>query len=371
MCPDYPDDFYYLALCFADKFTPRQWRKIQATVRHPKELFLNPTEALKPYTIYKESLAFFQNPPWEEIEAAYRWREQKQNYIVSQIHPNYPPLLLNLCDPPFVLFVQTKNLDILNQPQLAVVGSRRPTEQGLLNTELFSKNLVKTGLTITSGLAYGVDATAHQSALKHSGSTIAVLGSGLDCIYPKTHKPLAKSIIEYGALISEFLPSTGPKPYHFPRRNRLISGLSLGVLIIEASLKSGSLITAQCALDQGRDVFTIPGSIHNPMATGNHALLQNGAKLVTQIQDILEEIPYSAKKIKAQKNENRYTLDSVEEKIISCLGIESLSINVISDRSHYQLDELLPRLLQMELKGCIKSNAHGYSISEQYYEQTK
>ena len=203
----------------------------------------------------------------------------------------YPRLLLEIADPPILLFVKGQ-FDLLNQPQLAMVGSRRASTQGKAIAFDFAKTLALSGLIINSGMALGIDAASHRGALV-TGSTVAVLGTGLAVTYPKQHQVLSQQIEAKGVLVSEFPPFTSPKPIYFPMRNRIISGLSLGVLVVEATKRSGSLITARLALEQGRDVFAIPGSIYNSMAKGCHELIRSGAKIVETIQEVIEDLPLS------------------------------------------------------------------------------
>lgn len=202
----------------------------------------------------------------------------------------YPPYLKEIHQPPWVLYVRG-DVELLQSPCLAVVGARKPSSYGMQTTRTFTTKLAKRGYTIVSGLAYGIDAQAHQSALDVEGKTIAVLASGVDVVYPKRHRRLYQQIVEHGAVLSESSPGTSPKPGLFPLRNRLISGLSLGTLVVEAAQKSGSLITAYCSLEQNREVFAIPGPIHSPLSAGTLQLIQEGAKCVVAIEDIIEELP--------------------------------------------------------------------------------
>lgn len=218
------------------------------------------------------------------------WLESSDQHHILTLHCDaYPPRLKQISDPPALLYVHGK-LSILNDPQLGIVGSRNPTQGGNNNAYEFAKHLAHTGLGITSGLALGVDGAAHQGAIDGNGPTIAVIATGIDRVYPAKHRELAHKIVETGAIISEFPVGTHPDSRHFPRRNRIISAMSYGVLVVEAALKSGSLITARLAMEQNREVFAIPGSIHNPLAKGCHQLIRQGAKLVETAEDILEEM---------------------------------------------------------------------------------
>lgn len=217
------------------------------------------------------------------------WLDQPQHHFIAFDDPRYPASLKETDGPPLGLFV-IGDPELLSLPQLAIVGSRNPTPTGVENAQAFAESLARAGLIITSGLALGIDGAAHRGALNAGGLTLAVCGTGLDRVYPARHRDLARDIAARGALVSEFPPGTPAMAGNFPRRNRLISGLSLGVLVVEAALQSGSLITARLAASQGREVFAIPGSIHNPLARGCHRLLRDGAKLVESADDVLEEI---------------------------------------------------------------------------------
>jgi DNA processing protein len=236
-----------------------------------------------------KTIRFLQSPPWEHVDAALCWQEQAGNHILIQSDPAYPRLLRDIDDAPPVLYVCGK-LETLMRPQLALVGSRNPSPDGRENAFQFARSLAMSGLCVTSGLAMGVDTEAHRGALAAKGVTVAVAGTGLDRVYPASNRDLAHQIAASGALVSEFPLGSGVRPSNFPRRNRIISGLSLGTVVVEATTRSGSLITARLAMEQGREVFAIPGSIHNPLARGCHRLLRDGAKLVETADDILEEL---------------------------------------------------------------------------------
>ncbi|WP_262927181.1 DNA-processing protein DprA [Phytohalomonas tamaricis] len=228
----------------------------------------------------------------KSIAAGLAWCEANANHhLLYPGHPHWPRLLDELPDPPAVLWGWGA-LDCLEVPALAMVGTRRPTREGLDNAAMFSRALVASGYSVISGMALGIDGQAHASALDAGGRTVAVLGCGADVLYPRQHRDLRRRLLESGGLIlSEHPPGTSAHPRHFPRRNRLITGLSRGVLVVEAALKSGSLVSARLAMEQNRDVFALPGSIHNPQATGCLWLIQEGARLVTKIDDILVELP--------------------------------------------------------------------------------
>ncbi|NHZ69869.1 MAG: DNA-protecting protein DprA, partial [Thermotogales bacterium] len=295
--------------------------------------------------------------------------------LLTCLDPGYPALLKEIPDPPALLFVHG-DPDYLNQPQLAVVGSRNPSHDGAALAREFSAHLASSGLTITSGLATGIDGAAHQGALQAGGGTVAVTGTGLDRVYPAKHRQLAHQIAENGALVSEFPPGTLPLPENFPRRNRIISGLSLGTLVVEAALRSGSLITAHAALEQGREVFAIPGSIHNPLARGCHALIREGAKLVETGDHILEELASLVTLCLSQANdgvtpksaagisENPANLDAEYFNLLDLMGYEPVSVDQLVQRSGLTPEQVSSMLLLLELENHVNSSPGGrYSRS--------
>jgi DNA processing protein len=289
--------------------------------------------------------------------------EASDNHLLTITDPLYPELLRQIPDPPAWLFLKG-DPDLLHHPQLAIVGSRNPTRGGRENATEFSRELAGQGLGITSGLASGIDAAAHEGALAANGITLAVVATGLDRVYPASNRELAHRIADSGLLVSEFPPGTEPRPGHFPSRNRIISGLSLGVLVAEATEKSGSLITARLATEQGREVFAIPGSIHNPLARGCHRLIRQGAKLVEQASDILEElapfitartpadtgaIPDSASPAEEEQPDEEYT------KLLEIVGYDPISIDEIIRQSGLTAAEVSSMLLLLELQGHVES----------------
>ena len=281
------------------------------------------------------------------------WLEDGNNRVVTLADSDYPQALLNIPDPPLLLYVKGR-LDLLNRSALAIVGSRNATPQGIHNAEAFARTLSDAGLCIISGMAHGIDAAAHRGALRgqdsNRGSSIGVVGTGLDRIYPAANRDLAHELAAQGALISEFPLGTQPLTANFPRRNRIISGMSVGCLVVEASLQSGSLITARLALEQGRDVFAIPGSIHAPQSKGCHALLKQGAKLVETAQDILEELgglPASPACSHATQGADSALLEQI--------GFDLVDLDTLSARCGLTVSELSAMLLALELEGRISA----------------
>jgi len=318
-------------------------------------------------------LSAFHQPDWLFIERVIEASNACGSQIITFGDDNYPQQLKEIYDPPLVLFVKG-NLDLLNSMQIAVVGSRNATVNGRENALLIAQQLSQHGLVITSGLALGIDASAHKGALITEKSTIAVVATGLDKVYPARHKPLVSKILaNKGAIVSEFFPGTSPKAGHFPKRNRIISGLSKGVLVVEAALKSGSLITARCALEQNREVFSVPSGIHNLQAKGCHWLIKQGAKLVEEAADIIEELSIGKhpalhlnqeQQLLANKSqvaiEKKLKNDLCKDVLLASVGFEVTPVDQVASRSELPIDEVLTRLTLLELKGLIASVPGGY-----------
>jgi len=337
-------------------------------------IFLNtPAEKIKtvlPEQAYCEFKKFQANPN-VKIKQAEETLEQLKMLSINLIcvdDKNYPALLKTTYQPPPLLYVQG-NLENLSLPQLAIVGSRNPTSSGRENAFRFARALANTGFAITSGLAIGIDGAAHQGALAElQGKTIAVLGSGIDKVYPKRHQALAANILDSGGtLLSEFPMSTDPHASHFPRRNRIISGLSLGVLVIEAAIKSGSLITARYALQQGREVFAVPGSIHNPLSRGCHSLLKDGATLVENVQDIKEPLQGLIEFKWAEANNIVEDLEPIspdlskeERHLFDFIDYCGATVDLLLSRTQLDAGKLLSLLIALELKGLIIQESGGY-----------
>ena len=298
------------------------------------------------------------------LDDTLRWLDAPQRAMLTCVDNAYPALLGNIGAPPPVLFV-SGHLPVLSSPQIALVGSRNNSAYGERWGQFFARELVVNGFVITSGLALGIDGLAHRAALDGGGKTIAVLGSGLNCVYPRRHQRLAKQIEEQGgAVISEFSLNTPPLPINFPRRNRIISGLSLGVLVVEASLRSGSLVTARYALEQNRDVFALPGPIGNPMTEGTHWLIQQGAYLVTHPKNIVEQIGSGLAWLSLPAEE---TISSAQEDVelpfadvLANVGDEVTPVDVVAERVGQPVPEVIGKLLDLELAGWIEAVPGGY-----------
>jgi DNA processing protein len=294
------------------------------------------------------------------------WLGPPDRHLLPLTSPHYPPLLAAVPDAPPALYVRG-SLEVLATPQLAIVGSRHPTASGRDTAFQFAAHLARCGLAITSGLADGIDGASHRGALAAGGATIAVCGTGLDVAYPEHHAGLADSIAASGALVSEFAPRTPPRRHHFPQRNRIISGLSLGTLVVEAARQSGSLITARCASEQGREVFAIPGSIHNPLSRGCHRLIRDGAKLVETAADILTELRISLAAAAAApassqahaRTRDSERLDKEYEILLDALGFDALGVDALVERSGLKPDAVASMLLILELQGLVEVRPGG------------
>ncbi|MFO1414688.1 MAG: DNA-processing protein DprA [Burkholderiales bacterium] len=283
------------------------------------------------------------------------WLDVPGNELVTWDDADYPGALLELGFAPPVLFFRGRR-ELLNRPALAIVGSRSASAQGLDNARAFARALSDAGLTIVSGLAAGVDAAAHEGALAGAGSTLAVVGTGLDRVYPAQNRALAHAIAERGALLSEFVPGTPPRAMNFPRRNRLISGLAKGVLVVEAALQSGSLITARYAGEQGREVFAIPGSIHSPLAKGCHRLIREGAKLVETAEHVLEELGMPAAPAPLQSGA---AAPMSLPPVLAALADDPADVDTLVARTGLPAEEIVAELTGLELAGQVEPRPGG------------
>jgi DNA processing protein len=289
----------------------------------------------------------FGDPHEAAVAAALDWATRPGNRVLTLADADYPPRLLQIPDPPALLWCRG-NAGLLGRPGLAVVGSRNATPQGLSNAEQFARAFSDAGLVITSGLALGIDAAAHRGGLAGRSSTIAVLGTGADVAYPARNRALYEAIAERGVIVSEFPLGTAAAAANFPRRNRIICGLALGVLVVEAAMESGSLITARLAGEQGRELFAIPGSIHSPLSRGCHALIKDGAKLVESAQDVLSEL-----RIEPPFAEPLQTSPARDAGLLAWMGHDPCSIDVLAQRSGLTPDVVSAMLLELELEGKV------------------
>jgi DNA processing protein len=295
-----------------------------------------------------------------QIDHAQAWLSatgyQGTRHILTWDHSAYPAHLLTIADPPLVLFVQG-NPAALSQPSVGIVGARNATQQGIANARVFAQSLAEKNVTVISGMALGIDAAAHEGALNavaNAFATVAVVGTGIDRVYPATHRELAHRIAAQGAVVSEFPIGTPPLPYNFPRRNRLISGLSRGVLVVEAALRSGSLITARVAGEQGREVLAIPGSIHAPLSKGCHQLIKQGAKLVDSAQDVLDELRFDQSDSGAsvaKKPSPAKPLLASSDAVLNAMGHDPMGLDALAASTGLSTGDLLSRLTELELLG--------------------
>jgi DNA processing protein len=301
-----------------------------------------------------------------DLHLAETWLDQPGHFMLTWSDPAYPALLRAIPDPPIVLF-GSGNPDVLSLPQLAIVGSRKATAGGVDTARRFAAHMARAGLCITSGLALGIDAAAHGGALQAKGITVAVCGTGPDQVYPPAHRALAAEIAHQGAVITQYPPGTPAKPANFPQRNRIISGLSLGTLVVEAGVRSGALITARLAGEQGREVFAVPGSIHNPVARGCHRLIRQGAKLVETAQDIAEELggiiaamsQSIEQNVSSSSTKQSFEADPEYAQLLACMGWDPVSANQLVERSGLTAADVSSMLLILELAGRVEPLAGG------------
>lgn len=320
-------------------------RKLLAAFGLPESIFAAGLSAVRSVIGSKADL-LFDFCSGDAVDRSIEWASQPGQCILTLADDAYPPALLEIPDPPNVLYVRGKPA-LLKQRGLGVVGSRNATPQGLRTAEQFARTLAGEGLCIISGLALGIDAAAHRGALAAGGATVAVIGTGADRVYPARNHELALAIAEHGAIVSEFPLGTPGIAANFPRRNRIIAGLSRGVLVVEAATESGSLITARLAGEQGREVFAIPGSIHSPVARGCHKLIRQGAKLVETAADVLEELG----ELPAATTMPPAPGDA--HPLLAAIGHDPCSLDELVERSELAAEKLLPELLTLELAGQI------------------
>lgn len=350
----------WIRLCSTPGLGGESQRKLLAAFGLPEQVLGASLSSLRGVIGEKADL-LFGNDQTPLVEATLEWAKQPGHTLLTLADSRYPARLLEIPDPPCLLYVRGQ-LEQLQKPSVAVVGSRNASVQGRQLAHAFAKALGEAGYSVISGLALGIDAAAHEGALQSRGKTLALIGTGADRLYPARNRSLAERIEQTGAIVSEFPLGTPALPANFPRRNRLISGLSRGVLVVEAALESGSLVTARLALEQGREVMAIPGSIHSPLARGCHRLIKQGAKLVETIEDILDEIgrlPLT----QARMNEGTSSAHSVsggiselsaeDANLLAHIPYESIFLDAIVARSNLPVSEVLARLLSLEMQGQI------------------
>ncbi|MEO1575756.1 MAG: DNA-processing protein DprA [Pseudomonadota bacterium] len=363
--PDVPQDpTPWLALLYARGVSPSALDGLRAELGTVEDVVNASTDVLSAHGIGDGAIARMHAPDPEQLKRDLTWLERDGRGLLTCDDPRYPSLLRALPDaPPALYFVGTP--DILTLPQLAIVGSRNPTTSGRDTAAAFAHHLAGVGLCIVSGLATGIDAAAHRGALAADGHTVAVCGTGLDSVYPSANRALAIEIAERGLLLSELPVGTSARAHHFPLRNRLISGLSVGTLVVEAARKSGSLITAQRAVEQGRDVFAVPGSIHNPLARGCHQLLREGAKLVESSEDILVELGALVQAHVAAESppDTNTDIDDSDhgapeddpeyQNLLNALDHDPVTVDTLIERTALTADAVSSMLLILELQGRV------------------
>jgi DNA processing protein len=376
----------WLALTHVPKLGPIRIHSLLEVFETPATIFAAGISGWKDAGLSEKMIQHLSAPDWDKVDVDLKWLEQENASILTLDDDRYPPMLKNIPDAPPVLYILGQ-VEILKLPQLAIVGSRNPTHAGKDIAHDFAAYLTSMGMTVTSGMALGIDAAAHLGALDTMqsnrdghGFTVAVTGTGLDRVYPAKNRDIAHKIAENGVLVSEYASGTPPLPSNFPRRNRIISGLSMGVLVVEAALQSGSLITARLAIEQGREVFAVPGSIHHPLAKGCHALIRQGSKLVEKAEHILEELggfatmlneqdgfcvesSFSEQK-SAQKEETEsnslLNVDDEYKQVLKCVDFEPTSVDKVVERSGLTADAVCSMLLVLELQGYVTALSGGY-----------
>ena len=316
----------------------------------PQQILARPRAELSAFVTPGALTALESEATAKAVAHALEWASQPRHSVVTLADETYPRALLEIADPPPLLYAHGRT-ELLARPALAVVGSRNATQQGEANAHALSRALSEAGFTVVSGLALGIDAAAHRGGLSGAGSTIAVLGTGIDVIYPGRNAALAAEVAERGLLISEFPLGTPPAAHNFPRRNRLISGLARGCLVVEAALASGSLITARAAAEQGRDVFAVPGSIHSPLAKGCHALIKTGAKLVESAEDVLAELSgFRASGYASTTGEAAMAPDAG---LLAHMGHDPVDVDSLCSRAGWSAEQVSSELLRLELDGRV------------------
>lgn len=346
----------WLALSLARGLSPAMVRHLLARFGSPAAVLAQSAASLQAIVSAKEAGAILAEQDSPRVQAALAWLEAPDNHLVTLADEDYPRTLLEIGDPPPLFYLKGRR-ELLGAAALAIVGSRNATPQGLKNAEQFAESLSAAGLTIVSGLALGIDAAAHRGGLRGRGSSIAVVGTGLDIVYPARNRELAHLLAEKGAIVSEFALGTPGVAANFPRRNRIISGLARGCLVVEAAIASGSLITARLAGEQGRDVFAIPGSIHSPLAKGCHLLIKQGAKLAEAAADILDELGLAQQpRTLGASGEPDVPLQAdPDDSVLANLGHDPVNIDELMARTGLTADKLSARLMELEIQGLVAS----------------
>jgi len=361
----------WLALFCVPRLSLKLIHKLLQVYKTPANVLAAPEQELRSCRVKPEAISAIvayrqqlnSSDIGKRVIAAREWQAVAADHqIIHWQHPCYPDVLREIAQPPLILFV-VGDAELLKKPQMAIVGSRSPSTDGQRLAHQFAAELSQAGLLITSGLALGIDAASHAGALSAGSPTIAVMATGIDQVYPRKHQALAEEIRRNGALVSEFPLGQAPRAQHFPRRNRIISGLSLAVLVVEAAIKSGSLITARFAVEQNRDVFAIPGSVHNPVAKGCHFLIREGAKLVETTQHILEELSLqlpSPQEPREVELESTDTLNALQQQVLEKMGFNNVSFDALVERTQLLVTELSAILAELTLMGRVENTERGF-----------
>ncbi len=359
------DLVYWLMLYKAPQVGIRTFYRVLKVFGSPEQVFAASGAQLEACGLFKtQTLKYLLSANPANVQSDLDWTTADDCYILRLIDEDYPKSLAAIYDPPPLLYVRG-DLSCLSENQLGIVGSRHPTPGGKDHAYRFAFELAQQGLVITSGMASGIDAQAHIGALESGGKTIAICGTGLDRVYPAKHRSLAKQIATQGALVSEFMLGTAPLAANFPRRNRLIGALSLGVLVVEAGIKSGTMITAKLAAEQGKEVFAIPSSIHNPLAQGPHQLIKDGAKLSENIGDIFDELPidFSPNTKQGDDNKDTKTVDNNNTLLLKYLGYNAVTVDEMVEKSGLSPQIVTQELLLLELSKQVEKTAFGYVLT--------
>ncbi len=357
----------WLALSMVPGLGPIKCHQLLELFSSPRKILCSDDAQLRKAGLNQASITSLRKPDQDQLDKNLHWLDNPDHHLITLDDDDYPSLLRAIAAAPPVLYA-TGNRCALQAVQFSIIGSRNPTRRGRQLAEEYACQLSQAGFSICSGLALGIDYHAHVGSLDASGMTIAVLGNGPDIIYPARHRKIADEIRQDGLLLTEFMPGTRPAPGNFPRRNRIMSGLSTGVLVVEAAKKSGSLITANYAIEQGRDVFAIPGSIYSPLSRGTHHLIKQGAKLVENLQDILDElgstVAWALETVDVSRDsaDQASILDAEQEQLLDIMGYNLISIDELVKSSGLTPDAVSSMLLVLELDGIVESRHGGQYI---------
>lgn len=349
----------WLKLALTNNVGPRTIYKLLGYFGSVDNILIQNLNTLSKFIHPSTAKLIYEKSSYKLVEKSFAWLDGNENgnnrNIITIQDARYPKELLEISDPPAVLYLEG-NISLLASKKFAIVGTRHPTAQGVQNATNFGRDLSNNGLTIVSGVASGIDRHAHVGGLSGKSSTIGVIGTGIDIRYPKSNSDIYDKILASGLIISEFAIEAAPIPQNFPRRNRIVAGLSLGLLVIESTIDGGSIISANLALEMGREVMAIPGSIFNPVAKGCHKLIKSGAKLVENVNDVLEEIKINLHK---SENDDSNLIEQQDDPILQVMGFEPISIDTICEKTNLNFSDICAKLLELELMGLITNCGAG------------